>query len=375
MSHTRQSIERELAQQRVSLNRIEEKIAIYTELEAPVHLLNQRDQIRNRIAQLEEWLRTGQLPDEAEEMPGYPSIAAFATAAVLSLLIIALSFDLIRRLVMVKPSLAEWGAAIVLTLLSLLVVGSTLILTRRSTFLQEIKQTGRIRALIAMSVLWLMALSVAWFMRPVLAKFYNNRGAIAHQTEAVNEAKSHYLRALSWNPDDTVALFNLGMIYEETGECEKSVGRYEKAMESDPAFAPAYNHMARLYLSELCPEVQDPKRASTLLEAARKRWQEQNVSPEFSTEVNYAIAKNLGWAYLVEGRYADAGRELQEAIKLVEDRAAAHCLLAQVLEKTAPDDKDAALREWRDCLAFGPDTTLYEENLWASMARERLGGQ
>jgi hypothetical protein len=95
LARTRQSVERELAQQRASLNRIEEKIAIYTELEAPVHLLNQRDQIRDRIAQLEEWLRSGQLPEEAEGMPGYPSMAAFAPTAVLSLLIIALSFDLI----------------------------------------------------------------------------------------------------------------------------------------------------------------------------------------------------------------------------------------------------------------------------------------
>jgi len=64
MNRTRQSVERELAQQGANLDRIEEKIATYTELEAPVHLLNQRDQIRDRIAQLKEWLRTGQFPDE-----------------------------------------------------------------------------------------------------------------------------------------------------------------------------------------------------------------------------------------------------------------------------------------------------------------------
>ena len=68
MTRTRQSIERELAQQRANLNHIEEKIATYTELEAPIHLLNQRDQIRDRIAQLEEWLRTGQLPDKAADV-------------------------------------------------------------------------------------------------------------------------------------------------------------------------------------------------------------------------------------------------------------------------------------------------------------------
>jgi len=71
MSRTRQSVERELEQQRANLDRIEEKIAIYTELEAPIHLLNQRNQIRDRIAQFKEWLRTGQLPDEeAAEIRG-----------------------------------------------------------------------------------------------------------------------------------------------------------------------------------------------------------------------------------------------------------------------------------------------------------------
>lgn len=343
--------------------------------------------------QLAEWVREDiaalvSRRYRVEEMPGYlrrvfsdyPWIAVFTTAAMFSLLTIALSFDLIRRLLMVKPSLAEWSAVIVLGLLSLLVVGSTLTLTGRRAFLKErivsSKQAGWTKLLISISILWLIALSVAWFMRPALARYYNNKGALAHKA-GKGEAQDYYRRAIIWNPDDTVALFNLGTIYEEIGECEKAVGWYEKAVESDCAFAPAYNNLARLYISELCPTVQDPRRAGTLLETARKRLQKQPVSPEFSTEVNYTIAKNLGWAYLVEGeeRYADAGRELRAAINLVEERAAAHCLLAQVLEKTMPDDKHAVLREWRDCLAFGPDTTLYEENRWASMARERLGGQ
>jgi hypothetical protein len=68
MGRTRQSVERELVQQKINLNRIEEKIATYTELEAPIHLLNQREQTKDRIAELQELLRSGQLPEESADV-------------------------------------------------------------------------------------------------------------------------------------------------------------------------------------------------------------------------------------------------------------------------------------------------------------------
>jgi hypothetical protein len=61
MPETRQSVERKLAISRKQLAILEEKIAMYTELEAPVHLITQRDMEREEIARLEALLESGEL--------------------------------------------------------------------------------------------------------------------------------------------------------------------------------------------------------------------------------------------------------------------------------------------------------------------------
>ena len=66
MPETRQSVERKLAISRKQLAILEEKIALYTELEAPVHLVTQRNMEREEIARLEALLESGELP-EADE--------------------------------------------------------------------------------------------------------------------------------------------------------------------------------------------------------------------------------------------------------------------------------------------------------------------
>ena len=77
MPETRQSVERKLAISRKQLAILEEKIALYTELEAPVHLVTQRDMEREEIARLEALLASGEFPeadegtiDEQEKLSG-----------------------------------------------------------------------------------------------------------------------------------------------------------------------------------------------------------------------------------------------------------------------------------------------------------------
>jgi hypothetical protein len=66
MPETRQSVERKLAISRRQLAIVEEKIAMYTELEAPVHLVTQRDMEREEIGRLEALLKSGGF-SEADE--------------------------------------------------------------------------------------------------------------------------------------------------------------------------------------------------------------------------------------------------------------------------------------------------------------------
>jgi hypothetical protein len=81
MSETRQSVERKLAVSRKQLAILEEKIAMYTELEAPVHLITQRDMEREAIARLEALLESGELielepEDEEIQQDWWDSIPA-----------------------------------------------------------------------------------------------------------------------------------------------------------------------------------------------------------------------------------------------------------------------------------------------------------
>jgi hypothetical protein len=71
MPETRQSVKRRLSEKRRLLAILEEQIASYTELEAPISKLAQRDQLREEIARLEALLESGELIElepEDEEM-------------------------------------------------------------------------------------------------------------------------------------------------------------------------------------------------------------------------------------------------------------------------------------------------------------------
>jgi hypothetical protein len=63
MPETRQSVERKLSKKRRLLAILEEQIAGYTELEAPVSKLAERDQLQGEVARLEALLVSGELPD------------------------------------------------------------------------------------------------------------------------------------------------------------------------------------------------------------------------------------------------------------------------------------------------------------------------
>lgn len=67
MPETRQSVARKLSISRKQLATLEEKIAMYTELEAPVHLITQRDMEREEMARLEALLESGELIESGPE--------------------------------------------------------------------------------------------------------------------------------------------------------------------------------------------------------------------------------------------------------------------------------------------------------------------
>jgi tetratricopeptide (TPR) repeat protein len=197
---------------------------------------------------------------------------------------------------------------------------------------------------------------------PAFARYYNDHGVRLQRDRQVSSAIEQFQRALSLYPDYAEAHYNLATAYEDVLEQDKALGEYQRAIEADDQFSNAYNNLARLYILRR----NDPGSALTLLDTALERGPGRNQAQQ--PGVRYSLLKNRGWAYLSLKYYSLAAGDLREALRLRSDGAAAHCLLAQVLE--AQGDLKAALPEWEAGLRYA--NSDFVEASWLALARERM---
>lgn len=163
---------------------------------------------------------------------------------------------------------------------------------------------------------------------------------------------------MSLDPDYAVAQYNLATAYEDVLQFDKAVAEYQAALATDPKFYAVYNNLARLYLLRR----KDYAGALNVLNMALA------LRPS-EPYIRYSLYKNRGWAHFGLGLYDLATDDLAEALQSRNDGAAAHCLLAQVLE--ANNKSDSATKEWEACVAYAPDNGDVE-SIWLSLAQERL---
>lgn len=208
-----------------------------------------------------------------------------------------------------------------------------------------------------------------YFLQPIIAdKYFTNRGinyynAIPRQ---IARAKTNFERATKLDPDNAVAHYGLGSIYEELGKIEQAQAEYEIATQGE--FSDAYNNLARLYILK-----QQSDKAAVLLN--------QGLIRVSNREVEYSLRKNLGWARLEQKRYDEAKTQLKEAIQLTDDlkregklkqvQAAPYCLLAQVLEQQK-NKLSEAQNNWQNCKQYANPSNSPEEDLWLHLANQQL---
>lgn len=193
---------------------------------------------------------------------------------------------------------------------------------------------------------------------PRISAYFNKQGLEHYLAGEWSSAMSDYERSLSLNPENAEAHYNLGRLYEDLQDLKKAQSHYRLAAQND--LDVAYIALGRLY-------VKDKKYSEgvSLLLQSLDRVKDDN-------EVKYALLKNLGWARLQQGRYAEAENNLREAIALNNTKAEPHCLLAQVLEKQkAPK---SALIEWETCLQYATGRNP-DEDAWIGIARQRIDRQ
>ena len=230
----------------------------------------------------------------------------------------------------------------------------------------RIPKQYREEAKLASTVILLVLLCIFWFSLPLVSNLYNRRGLKNYDKRNLGEAEQDYLKAISLNADNIEAHYNLGNLYEDWQELEKAKKEYQLAVAGN--LPDAYNNLGRLY-------IQDKKypQAAALLAKGLLLAKEQNSD----SEVRYSLFKNLGWVRLEQGRYEEARQTLQAAIgiaknpegaKYMSNLGAAHCLLAQVLDK---QKQSTALEQWQKCCQLGSRLNP-DEDTWLHLSQEKL---
>lgn len=209
-------------------------------------------------------------------------------------------------------------------------------------------------------------LVIFWLALPLISNLYNRNGLRNYEDRNLGEAEQDYLRAISLNADNVDAHYNLANLYENWQDLEKAKKEYQIAVAGN--LPDAYNNLGRLY-------IQDKKypQAAFLLANGLKLAPKQNTNPE----VMYSLFKNLGWVRLEQGRYKEAQQTLQAAIgiaqnpnatKYIDNPGAAHCLLAQVLDK---QKQASALEQWQKCCQLGSRLNP-DEDTWLHLSHQKL---
>ncbi|OUC12058.1 MAG: hypothetical protein B0A82_24485 [Alkalinema sp. CACIAM 70d] len=294
----------------------------------------------------------------------------------LSLIFLTVSVSLVvvisTRFLSGGPDVLGALAIVGQSLLTLLTAG-TLTASGRKALEQIFSQLGGLGlkkhfwpvAKLALSLTLFVTLILLWSRLPDISSFFHDRGLTRYSAGELANAQSDFERAASLDPNNLPAHYNLGRLHEDLQQIEPARTRYLTAAQGE--YAPAYNELGRLSLqSKKLPEAAAFLQRGLELVAQLPAGDERN-------HTTYALFKNMGWVRLNQARHIEAKDWLQRAIALdstfPSPPAAAHCLLAQVLEKKKPPDN--AQLEWEIC-----QSSLVvrhpEEDSWYHIARQRL---
>ncbi len=321
------------------------------------------------------WRETSQPPATAwwwylDERVVRPSALWAVLAGFFIAVSLSMTAEIARRLFAVGPDFVGVFSVLVQTLLAWL-AGRTLTAGGRQSLERTLAKVGIKRRYgylvetgLALAVL--LIVTSARLSLPSVARYYNNQGVLQQESGQVTSAIQNYQRAVSLTPGYAEAHYNLGSAYEDILVYDLALSSYQTAVRSDSRLYAAYNNLARVYMLHR----KDYANALALLNTALDL--DIALEEPAKTDVRYALLKNRGWANLGLMYLTLAETDLRQALALRPSGAAAHCLLAQVLE--AQGDRQAAVSQWEDCVRYEKSDVVPVEASWVALARERLSG-
>lgn len=277
---------------------------------------------------------------------------------------ISLVVDISSRLFIGIPD--TFGAFTITTqsILTLLAAGGTLTKAGQETIERilislNIPKHFQYEVKCSFALILLLSLMGFRFLLPQIAVYYKKEGHREHDAGRLANAQLNYSKAIKLNPDDWEAHYNLGQVYQQLQDLDRARAEYQIALQGD--FERAYNNLARLYILD--------KKYAAAVELLQQSQIRTEGNKNKDKDLQYFLLKNLGWARLEQKRYEEARIYLEEAIDLINDSAAAYCLMAQILERQ--NNKKAALVEWEKCLAYATSENP-DEDAWIGLANQCL---
>jgi tetratricopeptide (TPR) repeat protein len=207
--------------------------------------------------------------------------------------------------------------------------------------------------------------------KPNYADVHNNLGVALKSKGEVDEAISHYRKALQFEPGHASAHYNLGITLQLQGKLDEAISHYRKALQSKPDYANAHNNLgvalkSQDKLDEAISHYRkalqfEPDHASAHnnlgvalqlqgeLEESVKHYRK---AVQFNPQ-GYVALKNLGIVLVDQGKCQEAIKHLNEALRVKPDKPEAHHYLALAYAQLGK--YNLAITHWTEAVKLKPD--------------------
>jgi eukaryotic-like serine/threonine-protein kinase len=128
-----------------------------------------------------------------------------------------------------------------------------------------------------------------------LAESYDDSGRTA-------DAEAAYKRAIALRPDSWEGYNHLGSFLDDHQRYEEAIVQYRRAIDLTPDNASLYSNLGSVYI-----DIGDPKRYSEA---------EKTLQKSIALEPSYPAYTNLGYLFIQEKKYAEAGQAVEKALQI-----------------------------------------------------------
>jgi tetratricopeptide (TPR) repeat protein len=173
----------------------------------------------------------------------------------------------------------------------------------------------------------------------------NNLGVILEDDGKIDEAMSHYRKAVQLNPNFFEALNNIGGVLAAHGRLDEAIGNYRKAIQINPGCFDALNNLGRVLAAQ--------GRLDEAIENYRRAIQ---INPN-----SFIAHDNLGQALSARGRFDEAIESYGKAIQIDPNHAETHFNLGIALDQLGHTRE--AIAQYREALKLNPGLAGAMNNL------------